>query len=187
MDNGLTSGSHRDATALWRTVEQAVSIAGLPQWFSPDPDGCEETLVFVPDDDGTWVLAPTDLLEEPLINDRFGPAALAGLGGEEPQEQEGGCGHDNEQCDCDDDQELVAVGPDMAAELLRGFFRDWLAERGWQVQLSVHKGASTWKLVDCLSFAEGGGDRLDEDYPQGDNELDVLCESVVAITPGRGE
>lgn len=187
MDNGLTSGSHHDATALWRTVEQAVTIAGLPQWLSPEPDSCEEALVFVPDEDGTWVLAPTDLLEEPLLHDRFGPGALADFSSGEPHGRPAECAHEDGDCDCDGDQELVAVGPDMAAELLRGFFRAWLAERGWQVQLGMHKGVSTWKLTDCLSFADGGGDRLDEDYPQGDDELDVLCRSIVAITPGRGE
>ena len=54
----------------------------------------------------------------------------------------------------------------------------WLLGCGWQVQPTIHKQAQRWRLVDCLSIADGGGDRLDDDYPYGDDELSVLCESV---------
>ena len=69
----------------------------------------------------------------------------------------------------------------MAQELIESHLRAWLLSRGWQVQVTIHKQAQRWRLVDGLSFADGGGDRLDDDYPFGDNELTVVCESVVVV------
>lgn len=81
------------------------------------------------------------------------------------------------------DADYVPVDTVMARDLLRSHFRTWLLERGWQVQATVRKEVQRWRLVDVLSIADGGGDRLDEDYPYGPDELTVLCESVV-VTGG---
>ena len=62
--------------------------------------------------------------------------------------------------------------------------RSWLVGRGWQVQVTLRKQAERWRLVDCLSIADGGGDRLDHDYPAGVDELAVLSESVVVVDAG---
>ena len=66
----------------------------------------------------------------------------------------------------------------MARELIEYHLRAWLLHRGWQVPVTLRKQAQRWRLVDCLSIADGGGDRLDDDYPHGGDELSVLCESV---------
>lgn len=69
----------------------------------------------------------------------------------------------------------------MAQELIVSHLRTWLLCRGWQVQVTIRKEAQRWRLVDCLSIADGGGDRLDDDYPYGDVELSVLCECVIVV------
>lgn len=85
-----------------------------------------------------------------------------------------------------DDAEYVPVDTVMAGELIRARLRDWLLERGWQVQATLRKEVQRWRLVDVLSIADGGGDRLDDDYPYGPDELVVLCESVV-VTAGPAD
>ena len=69
----------------------------------------------------------------------------------------------------------------MACELIEAHLRNWLLDRSWQVQVIVQKNAQRWRLVDCLSIADGGGDRLDQDYPYGDDELQVLSDSVIVV------
>ncbi len=81
----------------------------------------------------------------------------------------------------EEDAEDLELAPDMASELIAGHLRRWLADRGWQVQLSMRQGKGLWRLADILSIAEGGGDRLDADYPCGPTECVVLCESVLAV------
>ncbi len=83
---------------------------------------------------------------------------------------------DDDQADC------VVVDAALAAELLKSHFRTYLLDRGWQVQVTIRGNVRRWRLVDCLSIADGGGDRLNVDYPYGDDELTVLCESVLAIS-----
>ncbi len=78
------------------------------------------------------------------------------------------------------DEDYTALETGVAAALVRTHLQTWLAERGWQVQLSAGKNRR-WRLVDCLSFAEGGGDRLDAAYPYGEDELQVLCDSVEVV------
>lgn len=86
-------------------------------------------------------------------------------------------------CSDAQDTDYVPVDTAMAKDLLRVHFHRWLLERGWQVQATVRKDVQRWRLVDVLSLADGGGDRLDDDYPYGPDELTVLCESVV-VTSG---
>ncbi len=80
-----------------------------------------------------------------------------------------------------DDADYVAMDTAMAQELIESHLRAWLLGRGWQVQVTIRKQGQRWRLVDCLSIADGGGDRLDDDYPFGDDELSVLCECVVVV------
>ncbi len=82
-----------------------------------------------------------------------------------------------------DDDDYLPMDTAMAHRLIESHLRDWLLSRGWQVQATIRKQAQRWRLVDCLSIADGGGDRLDDDYPFGDDELSVLCESVTVLTP----
>lgn len=77
--------------------------------------------------------------------------------------------------------EYVAVDTDMACNLLRCHFRDWLLLRGFQIQVRCFATVHRWTLVDCLCAAEGGGDRLDVDYPVGEDELAVFVDSVIAL------
>ena len=80
-----------------------------------------------------------------------------------------------------DNDDYLPMDTVMAQELIESHLRAWLLRRGWQVQVTIRKEAQRWRLVDCLSIADGGGDRLDDDYPYGDDELSVLCESVVVV------
>ena len=80
-----------------------------------------------------------------------------------------------------DDDDYLAMDTAMAQELLESHLRAWLLCRGWQVQATILKQTQRWRLVDCLSIADGGGDRLDDDYPFGDDELSVLCECVIVV------
>jgi len=80
-----------------------------------------------------------------------------------------------------DDADFVPMDTAMAQELIESHLRAWLLGRGWQVQATIRKQAQRWRLVDCLSIVDGGGDRLDDDYPYGDDELSVLCESVSVV------
>lgn len=81
--------------------------------------------------------------------------------------------------------EYVAFDTDMARQLILAHFRDWLLARGYQVQVRCCKNLRRWALADCLSPADGGGDRLDVDYPNGDDELTVLVDSVIAVNTIR--
>lgn len=69
----------------------------------------------------------------------------------------------------------------MAYDLTKAHLRTWLLDRSWQTQVIVQKNAQRWRLADCLSIADGGGDRLDQDYPCGHDELEVLSESVTVV------
>ncbi len=80
-----------------------------------------------------------------------------------------------------DDADYLPIDAAMAQKLIESHLRAWLLHRGWQVQVTIRKQAQRWRLVDCLSIADGGGDRLDDDYPVGDNELSVLCASVTVV------
>ena len=80
-----------------------------------------------------------------------------------------------------DDADYLAMDTTLAQKLIESHLRAWLLRRGWQVQVTILKQAQRWRLVDCLSIADGGGDRLDDEYPFGDEELSVLCESVVVL------
>ena len=80
-----------------------------------------------------------------------------------------------------DDADYLPMDTAMAQELIESHLRAWLLPRGWQVQVTIQKQARRWRMVDCLSIADGGGDRLDDDYPFGDDELAVLCESVIVV------
>ena len=80
------------------------------------------------------------------------------------------------------DEDYMPIDSAMAHELIRSHFRNWLLERSWQIQVSVRNNSPRWRLVDCLSAADGGGDRIDLDYPYGHDELAVLCESVVVLS-----
>ena len=80
-----------------------------------------------------------------------------------------------------DDADYLPMDTTMARELIVSHLRAWLLSRGWQVQVTIRKEAQRWRLVDCLSIADGGGDRLDDDYPYGDDELSVLCECVIVV------
>ena len=77
--------------------------------------------------------------------------------------------------------DYVPIDTAMAHVLIKAHLRTWLLRRSWQIQVIVQKNAKHWRLFDCLSVANGGGDRLDQDYPCGDDELAVLCESVAVV------
>ena len=80
-----------------------------------------------------------------------------------------------------DDADYLPIDTAMAQELIESHLRAWLLGGGWQVQVTIRKEAQRWRLVDCRSIADGGVDRLDDDYPFGDDELSVLCESVFVL------
>ena len=80
-----------------------------------------------------------------------------------------------------DNADYMPIDTAMACTLIKAHLRTWLLDRSWQTQVIVQKNARRWRLADCLSVTDGGGDRLDQDYPCGDNELGVLSESVTVV------
>ena len=61
--------------------------------------------------------------------------------------------------------DYVAIDTAMACELIKAHLRTWLRDRSWQIQVIVQKNAQRWRLADCLSIADGGGDRLGPGLP----------------------
>ena len=149
-----------DASESLNCVLRALSVTGPPSWDAPGDDGVE-ALAFLAagtaEDAPTWALIS---VFEDQTGGSFTPIT-------DP---------------LPDDTEYVPLDTSLALELVKARLQDWLLERGWQVQVSVRKGTRTWRLVDCLSFSDGGGDRLDRDYPFGDDALTVLVDSVIVVT-----
>jgi hypothetical protein len=83
-----------------------------------------------------------------------------------------------------DDEDCDPVAMHVAEALIIEHLRTWLIRRQWQIQVHVRQDRQQWRLVDCLVVSEGGGDRLDVDYPNGRDELTVMCESVEAVACG---
>jgi len=83
----------------------------------------------------------------------------------------------------DEDAELVPLDPALTATLIAQHLRGWLLARGWQVRAECGPQSIRWRLADVLAISEGGGDRLHENegYPQGEDELSILCESVMVV------
>ena len=77
--------------------------------------------------------------------------------------------------------DYMPIDTAMACALIKAHLRSWLLNRSWQIQVIVRQSAQRWRLADCLSIADGGGDRLDQDYPYGHDELAVLSESVTVV------
>jgi hypothetical protein len=141
------------------TTNEALRIAGPPHWPSPDDSDEWDVVAFVdsPDEGGTpyWALVPGQIDDSGDVG-ALEPATI-------------------------DADEIIPLNVEMAASLIREHLRRWLLERGWQVQVSLCKSKAVWRLADCLSIADGGGDRLDDDYPCGDGELAVLSASVCVV------
>lgn len=157
------------AKELFDTASDALRITGPPHWLAPDQPEEWDILAFVdaPDIDGApfWALAPGEAdvgCGSPHLVRDFEQVRVA-----EP--------------DTPDLEELVPLDTTMARSLICDHFRCWLLDRGWQIQVSICKSKRIWRLADCLSIADGGGDRLDDDYPFGDDELAVLCASVAVV------
>jgi len=135
-------------------TQAALAVTGAPEWGAVEDDAERDQLAYYP-------VVGTE--EEAFW-------ALVVVDYEEGGLEEGDL---NEEC--------FAVETTTAEELIKAHLRNWLLNRGWQLQVSMHNRRHRWRLVDCLSISDGGGDRLDDEYPYGDEELRVLCESVVAI------
>ena len=82
------------------------------------------------------------------------------------------------------DADEFLIDTALAETLIKEHLREWLLVRGWQVQTAVRRDVARWRLADCLAITEGGGDRLEIEAPHGDDELGILCESVVLLNSG---
>ena len=80
--------------------------------------------------------------------------------------------------------EEFLIPSEQAMIFIKEHLCEWLLVRAWQVQVSVRQGKWRWRLVDCLAVTEGGGDRLEIEPPGGNDELTVLCDSVVLLDDG---
>ena len=183
------------AMQLLHLTEVALRITGTPVFASADYEGEYECLQFLESDDpddAVWAFVPEDA-EGVAISGAFlacgSPPGIGATGGraaddvveEPPGLEERSAGSEDEDGDGADEC-TMPIDSTLAAELIKSHLRNWLAERGWQVQFELLKGERRWRLADCLSFADGGGDRLDADYPMGEDELSVLCAAVVAVS-----
>lgn len=139
---------------LYIQTQAALAVAGAPEWGAVEHGAERDRLAYYP-----AVGAEEEAFWALVVGDYDGG------------EIEGG----------DVNEECFAIESRTAAALIKAHLCTWLLDRGWQVQASMHKGRHRWRLVDCLSISDGGGDRLDDEYPYGDDELRVLGESVVAI------
>ncbi len=158
---------------LLEIVSGALGTTGVPFWTRPDGEDEVDALVFADDvcepASTAWALVTVPA----RIGGDIGARVMIDRdrievdGGSVPQ-----------TIDAD---ECVFVDVGLAEALIADHLASWLLARAWQVQVSVHRGAQHWRLADCLSFVEGGGDRLDDDYPHGDDRLSVLCESVAVV------
>jgi hypothetical protein len=194
------------AAKLMNLAEAALRITGTPAFTSADYEGEIDSLQFVESDDTddcTWAFVPIPLDEHGHphgcgCGHDHGEERGQGIEGSRADIVRGGQGVGRAmpaetsplakgglkgvgESDDDLDDSILPIDTALAAELIKSHLRDWLADRGWQVQLEMFKNDRRWRLADCLSFTDGGGDRLDADYPAGDDELKVLCDSVVAV------
>ncbi len=158
---------------LLEIVSGALGTTGVPFWTRPDGEDEVDALVFA-DDVCEPALTSWALVTVPArIGGDIGTRVLI----------------DRDRIEVDggsvpytiDAEECVFVDVGLAEALIADHLASWLLERGWQVQVSVRRGAPHWRLADCLSYTEGGGDRLDDDYPHGDDRLPVLGESVTVV------
>ncbi len=154
------------AAELYELTNRAIAVAGSPRWPALESPGQFEGLRFVPaerDEPASWVMMP--------------------LGAESPADDNsaGDESHLVQSASEIDWDEAVQVDAALAAQIIRDHLRSHLAAMGWQVQMKMSRGKATWRLADCLAITEGGGDRLDDHYPSGDDELAVLCESVTVL------
>ena len=155
-----------DAAALYELTSRAIGVTGTPQWPALESPGQFEGLRFVPaerDEPASWVMLPLGA-ESPADSNSAGDESIVVL---EPS-----------KIDWD---EAVQIDAALAAQIIRDHLRSHLVAMGWQVQMKMSRGKATWRLADCLAITEGGGDRLDDHYPSGDDELAVLCESVTVL------
>lgn len=134
-----------------RDLREALAVAGMPDWASIEFPDCRETLAWVEAQEGRRA------------------CAIVVRGAEEESEVSDG------------PPDYLEISLDLAERILSDHLRRWLARRGWQVQLDAVRNEARWRLADAVSFADGGGDRLDAEYPSGSDELSVLCDSVVAV------
>jgi len=158
---------------LLETVAGALGATGVPFWTRPDGEDEVDALVFADDvceaASTSWALVtfPT------RIGGGIGVRVMIDRDRIEVDGVSGPYTVDADEC--------VFVDVGLAKALITDHLASWLLERGWQVQVSVHHGIHHWRLADCLSFVEGGGDRLDDDYPHGNDRLLVLCEAVTVV------
>jgi len=140
-----------NAANLFEATRSALRIAGWPEWDSPDAPGQRDALAVLDGEAG----------EETAV------WALAPVGSGSSVHLE--------------DPGFVPLDSLIAESLIKAHLRDWLLERSWQLQVSVWNQRRCWRLVDCLATTDGGGDRLDEDYPASEDELAALCRSVIVV------
>lgn len=175
---------HEDTTmtpvGLHARVAAALEITGLPAWPCADGAAAVESLQFF----------GAGEVEEVPIWAFVAPEGVVAGGAPEPAPASDSTvvasdrGLPPEVAEDDSMSDYEPIPTELARRLIGDHLRDWLAARGWQVQAVVSRTGRHWRLADCLSLAQGGGDRLDADYPCGDDELAVLCDSVVAIHTG---
>lgn len=147
--------THPDQTAgsLLDVVRPVLPFAGSPAWPCPGADRERDRLVLLPGDEAQSDDGPT--------------WALAPV--DDPTEM------------APEDDDVWPIHVSLAEAIWMHHLADWLLSRGWQAQVKLSKGSPRWRLVDCLSIAEGGGDRLDAEYPCGESQLEVLVRGVVIV------
>lgn len=146
--------------ALLETAKDALELIGVIEIPSPEePDGVDRLVFISSGGDAGWGLVPTESV--PAENT---DTVLAGV-------------------DSAWEDDWLPISEHLAGLLVEKHLEAWLLERGWQVQVSLRKtGDQQWRLADCLSFADGGGDRLETDYPIGSDKLAVLVDAVLAVS-----
>lgn len=182
---------------LYHQVTDALSIVGNPEWPSAEAPDRLERLVFLSEAEESepcWAIISEGASGEfennhegpSGVHDELGEASTMGDAGHERGCVDGCCGHDHSH-GAEEEADWVAwqVEVEVAMRIVADHLRRCLAATGWQVQLSIIGGTRRWRLADCLSFSDGGGDRLEGEYPFGADELTILCASILAVQSAR--
>lgn len=149
-----------DQPRLLETVEEALELAGPIEFpCAEQPEGVDRLVCARRGSDAGWGLVPRECLPESEMG-----TVIAAV-------------------DSAWEDDWLPISDQLAGVLVEKHLEAWLLQRGWQLQVSLRKtGEQAWRLADCLAFADGGGDRLDADYPTGTNRLAALAASVLAVS-----
>ncbi len=177
-----------DAAKLFQRVSATLELVGWPAFSYYDGETVIERLVYLEDglDDGIDEGPANDINDPRVYEPTFAMEEQDALNAPGQSSAPDPSGTPESLGTPDSLDACFPLGVDHATYLIKEHLRECLAEAAWQVQLTVQNNRNVWRLVDCRAFSDGGGDRLDADYPYGPDELDVICEAISVLAKPTG-